>query len=195
MCAEGNNSIAPKWAREEKEMCAEGNNSIAPKWAREEKEMCTEGNNSTAPKWAREEKEMCAEGNNSIAPKWAREEKEINSGSTRKILNVYTMPKVTPQYISTLTIHKIPGNPLGNTEHKLHYLTICNVALGRSQRPTGQLSAKRNFKDVWPSEQTPARQPTADCLHYQDYLIPIRGLECGAYGGGERCAQGVGGEA
>jgi len=68
-----------------------------------------------------------------------------------------------------------------DTKHKLHYLTIYNVTLGQSQRPTCRLSAKQNFKEVWPRQNwyqhTPAHQSTADCVHSQDYLTPIKGFE------------------
>lgn len=86
--------------------------------------------------------------------------------------------------ISTL-IKKIHGNPLDKRNKALitfrPYLTICNVALGRSQRPTGRLPAKPNFKEVWRRQNlyyyTLARQSIADCLHSQDYLTQVKGFE------------------
>ena len=42
-------------------------------------------------------------------------------------------------------------------------------------------------------------RPCSDTPEYNDFHIQnflfIKGYECGAYGGGERCAQGFGGEA
>jgi len=96
------------------------------------------------------------------------------------ILYNYTMLKVIQQYFNNNTKKNRAIHWVTETKHKLHYLTVCNASLGRSQRPTDRLSAKPNFKEVWSRQNwghhTPARQSTADCLHFQDYLNSDKGV-------------------
>jgi hypothetical protein len=120
---------------------------------------------------------MCIEGNNYIAPKWAREEREINSGSTTETLHNCKTSEVIQQYFTinntNTQIHRV-----SQTKHKLHYLTICNVTLGRSQQPTiSQTKFQRGLAESILRSAHTGSPLTADCLHSQDYLTVIKGFK------------------